>query len=59
MKNRILAIAGALLIVLMIIPQIGCAKNSSDPVSRDSYYFDTVCRISIYDMDDMSEEKAA
>jgi len=41
----------------MIITQTGCEKKV-DPVTKTSYYFDTVCQITIYDMDGMSEETA-
>lgn len=52
----------------MIIAQTGCgaaafsqnaAAATVDPVTRQSFYFDTVCQITIYDMEDMSEENAA
>lgn len=42
----------------LIITQTGCA-GKAEPVSRTSYYMDTMCQIDIYDMEDMSEEKAA
>lgn len=35
------------------------ASASTDPVTKQSYYFDTICQITIYDMKDMSEENAA
>lgn len=49
---------GILLIATLtfIITQTGCAEKT--PVSKTSYYMDTMCRIDIYDMKDMSEEKA-
>ncbi len=35
----------------------GCGRP--DPVTRESYYFDTVCKITVYDMEDMSADNAA
>jgi thiamine biosynthesis lipoprotein len=35
----------------------GCGKKT-DPVSQESYYFDTVCQLTVYDMKDMSEKHA-
>ena len=57
------------LLTCVIISQAGCGANAKDPsslfsggnsspVSRDSFYFDTVCRIAVYDMEGMSEENA-
>lgn len=45
--------------ITLIITQTGCASNTeTEPVTKESYYFDTVCSISIYDMEDMSQENA-
>ena len=38
------------LLMLLIIPQMGCGGEA--PVSRSSFYFDTPCTITIYDMDE-------
>ena len=46
------------LAVLMIITQQGCAGKTAEPVVKQSFYFDTVCMISVYDMEEMSEENA-
>ncbi len=46
------------LTVFMIITQQGCAGKTEEPVTRQSFYFDTVCAISIYDMKEMGEESA-
>ena len=46
------------LTVFMIITQQGCAGKTAEPVSGQSFYFDTVCSISVYDMEEMSEENA-
>lgn len=32
--------------------------SAADPVTKQSYYFDTVCQITVYDMDDMTQENA-
>ena len=47
------------LTILMIITQQGCAGKTAEPVSRQSFYFDTICSISVYDMEEMGEEEAA
>ena len=47
------------LTVLMIITQQGCASKTVEPVTRQSFYFDTVCSISVYNMEEMGEENAA
>lgn len=63
MKRRKTALIAALF--AMIIAQTGCGNGTAtssstvDPVTKQSFYFDTVCQITIYDMDDMSEENAA
>ena len=44
-------------VILCIIAQTGCA-GATEPVSGQSFYFDTVCQITIYAMEDMNEEKA-
>ncbi len=44
-------------IVLLIISYTGCSGKSS-VVSKESYYMDTICNISIYDMKNMSEKNA-
>ncbi len=60
----------AFLLLSVIIAQTGCgagketgaagAAAAADPVSRESFYFDTICRITIYAMDadsDASDQK--
>ena len=44
--------------VFMLITQQGCSAKTADPVSRQNFFFDTVCSIAVYDMDKMSEENA-
>jgi thiamine biosynthesis lipoprotein len=46
------------LTALIVILQAGCAGKTKEPVIRHNFYFDTVCSIAIYDMADMSEDKA-
>lgn len=41
--------------IAIIITQTGCAEK---PVSKTSYYMDTLCQITIYDMEGMSEKAA-
>jgi thiamine biosynthesis lipoprotein len=57
MKKYITTLVIMLLITALIIPQTACSENA-EPVSKESFYFDTVCQISIYDMEGMSEEAA-
>ena len=40
----------------LALPLAGCGKT--EPVTKESYYFDTVCDITIYDMEGMSEDRA-
>lgn len=41
----------------LIITQTGCSEKT-EPVSKNSYYMDTMCKIDIFDMENMSEENA-
>lgn len=54
-------ILGIVLSVCLIIAQTGCAGTAEkqDPVTKQSFYFDTVCSITIYDMKGMTQENAA
>ena len=52
---------GSLLVIFCLtlglaLPLAGCGKT--EPVTKESYYFDTVCDITIYDMEGMSEDRA-
>lgn len=55
-----------MLITCVIISHTACGVNkdggsngtTKDPVSKEGFFFDTICTISIYDMDDMSQAKA-
>ncbi len=42
----------------IIISQTGCTEKTVSEVSRTSYYMDTICTITIYDMENASEEAA-
>jgi len=42
--------------VTLIITQTGC--GGVEKIEKSSYYMDTICTITIYDMEDMSEENA-
>ena len=57
MKKTLKYIALFFSISLLIISYTGCG-NKTEPVSKDSYYMDTVCTITIYDMENMSDENA-
>ena len=50
-------IAAVLLTAVIIIPQTGC--GGKEPVSGSEFCLDTACEITIYDMEGMSEDKAA
>ena len=64
--GRGIAAAGALLILFVALAVMLSAcgsgkkdvKEVSDTVTKESYYFDTICRISVYDMKGMSEKAA-
>ena len=47
------------LAVFMIITQQGCAGKTAEPVTKQSFYFDTVCSIAVYDMEEMDDERAS
>lgn len=47
----------AVLTAALIISQTGCGEKT-EKVEKTSYYMDTICTITVYDMDDMSEEAA-
>ena len=49
--------AAVLLTAVIIIPQTGC--GGKEPVSGSEFCLDTSCEITIYDMEGMSEDKAA
>lgn len=57
MKKKLLKSAALLLATLIIITQTSCMEKS-EPVSKNSYYLDTICEITIYDMDKMSDDAA-
>ncbi len=69
-KQKLHKALSAALLTCVIITQAGCGANGkapaaffsggavSSPVSQESFYFDTVCRIAVYDMEEMSEENA-
>lgn len=48
-----------LMLSLIIITQTGCNINKTEPISDEEYYLDTVCQISIYDMDGGLTKKKA
>lgn len=56
MKKNFTLLLTVSLAVIFIISQTGCSEK---PVEKTSYYMDTVCQITIYDMEDMSEENAS
>lgn len=60
MKNQFIKISAvALLLITTIIAQTGCSsKTEPKTVTAQSYYLDTICKITIYDMDDMSVDRA-
>lgn len=57
MKRLKLSLLSALAVIL-IIAQQGCAGKTVEPVTKQSFYFDTVCAISVYDMEQMEQERA-
>ena len=56
-KNAFKLIA-AVSAVFLIITQSGCGSKTAEPVSKQSFYLDTVCSITVYDMEEMNEEGA-
>ena len=55
--NNVIRMIGAVSAVFLIITQSGCGSKTAEPVSKQSFYFDTVCSVSVYDMEEMSEEE--
>jgi thiamine biosynthesis lipoprotein len=60
MRRRYAKILMVLAIIsTMIITQTACGKKDVEPVEDQSYYLDTVCKLSIYEIDGgLSEKKA-
>ncbi len=61
MRKRLNRAISLLMTVLALaLPTLALtACGTPDPVTRESYYFDTLCKITVYDMKDMSSEKAS
>ena len=57
MKKIVTLITALVLITGLIISQTGCA-GKSETIEKTSYYMDTVCTITVYDMEEMSDENA-
>lgn len=62
-RKNIIRLIVVLAILPLIITQTGCSKsvnkNEAKPVEQEGYYLDTVCKISVYDMDGgMTDKKA-
>lgn len=57
MKKLTLMLLTVVMVTVAIITQTGCAEKT-DPVSKQSYYFDTICQITVYNMENMSQTKA-
>lgn len=57
MKKLIKIFTTIAVLIIMIIPQTGCGKKE-EPVTKESFYFDTVCQVTVYDMKNMSEDNA-
>ena len=56
-SKKLLTAALAVLVALMIIPQTGCSIKP-EPVSKEGFCLDTFCTLTVYQMEDMSEERA-
>ena len=56
MKKTLRLLAVMIFTVTLIITQTGC--GGVEKIEKSSYYMDTICSITIYDMEDMSEENA-
>lgn len=57
-KNRILRFFTALSLTVFIIPQTGCGTGKDLPVSGQDFCFDTVCGVTIYDMESGGKDEA-
>lgn len=56
--KKIFKIIAVLCFALFIIITYASCGGKSSVVSKEGYYMDTICRISVYDMKGMSEKKA-
>ncbi|MBR3756013.1 MAG: FAD:protein FMN transferase [Firmicutes bacterium] len=56
MKKFLRLLAVLVFTVTLIITQTSC--GGVEKIEKSSYYMDTICTITIYDMEDMNEEKA-
>ncbi len=57
-KNRILRFFTAVIVSVFIIPQTACGTGRELPVSGQDFCFDTVCSVTIYDMETGGSEEA-
>lgn len=59
LENNIKSILCLLIIIVMIITQTACIGETK-PVSKDNYFLDTTCNISVYEIDNdgLDEDKA-
>ena len=53
------ALAAGILLILFCTLSAGCGQRQTEPVSSQGFYLDTVCEITVWDMEDMDEEAAA
>ena len=72
MHNNITKALLTAMLIPIIITQAGCSSKtgaaaqggtasgaaSTEPYSKQSFYFDTVCAITVYDMENMSQANA-
>ncbi len=55
MKKLLSIVAILTMTITIIITQTGCTEK---PISKTSYYMDTLCQITIYDMENMGQQQA-
>ena len=57
-KNRILIFPAAVFLLVFIISQTGCGKRTDLPVSGQDFCFDTVCTVTVYDIETGGHDEA-
>ncbi len=55
-KKIIKLIAAVMSALILSIAQTGCAVSEKMPVSAQSFHFDTVCSVTVYELDNQNDE---
>lgn len=58
-KKKLIRLLLSAAVVALIITQTGCADKEVEPVEQESYYLDTVCDVSVYEINGGLNKDAA